>query len=134
MTTAELKRQIEQQTGLPSSLLTAETAGDLLAQARDLLEYKAARFQQSTPGKFAEWLAANLEPAAEPQETEDALQALHRIAAALQPQSEYPALLDKGELDVTKWPDPAPARDQFAEYFHQATAFDPKSPWTDQLE
>ena len=138
MTTEEVKQLIEQRTGVPASLLTGETVEENIAAAKALLAYKREHDKgrtKSTREQFADWLGAQQEdkdrrtaellgrhyeaPPADP-----AGAALAEVAEAYRVEAGgYPMTKDGGE--GTNMPDPRPAREQFAEWFGQKTAFDP---------
>ena len=138
MTIEELKQQIEQRAGVPASLLTGETAEEVVARAKAVLAYKReheAQRPKTAQEQFADWIGAQLEdkdrrtaellgrhyeaPPADP-----AGAALAEVAEAYRVEAGgYPMTKDSGE--VTNMPDPRPAREQFAEWFGQKTAFDP---------
>lgn len=124
MTTEELKQEIEQRTGVPATLLTGETAEENIAQAKAFLAYKREYEQQrpkSNAEKFADWAAAEW-GAEEPQDTAGAALADIEQRARVEAWG-YPLVSDGGE--VTGLTDARPAREQFAEWMGQQTAFDP---------
>lgn len=138
MTIEELKQQIEQRAGVPASLLTGETAEEVVARAKAILAYKReheAQRPKTTQEQFAEWIGAQLEDKdrrtaellgrhykATPADPAGA--ALAEVAEAYRVEAGgYPMTKDGGE--GTNMPDPRPAREQFAEWFGQKTAFDP---------
>lgn len=120
----ELKTVIEQGTGIPASLLTGETAEENIAQAKALLAYRReseASRPKSTREQFKEWLNASQGI----EEPDTAGAALEEIQEALRVEAGgYPRVPDGG-TPVGDFPDPRPAREQFAEYFGQIAAFDP---------
>lgn len=138
MTIEELKQQIEQRAGVPASLLTGETAEEVVARAKAVLAYKReyeAQRPKTAREQFADWIGAQQEdkdrrtaellgrhyeaPPADP-----AGAALAEVAEAYRVEAGgYPMTKDSGE--VANMPDPRPAREQFAEWFGQKTAFDP---------
>lgn len=138
MTIEELKQTIEQRTGVPASLLTGETAEENIAQAKAMLAYKREYEQQrpkTAAEQFSDWLGGQLEEknrqtaAAfglhyETPEADPAGAALADIAEAVRVEGGgYPMTKDGGE--VSNMPDPRPAREQFADWLGQQTAFDP---------
>ena len=140
MTIEELKQTIEQRTGVPASLLTGETAEENIAQAKAMLAYKREYEQQrpkTAAEQFSDWLGGQLEEknrqtaAAfglhyEAPETDPAGAALADIAEAVRVEGGgYPMVKDGGQVDTSNMPDPRPAREQFAEWLGQQTAFDP---------
>ena len=127
MSIEELKQIIEQRTGVPASLLTGETAEENIAQAKAILAYKRDLDTQTprTAGEqFAEWL--NASQGKEAQDTAGAALAEIEDAARMETGG-YPAVQDSGE--VTGLPDPRPAREQFAEWLGQKSAFNPFKDW-----
>ena len=140
MTIEELKQTIEQRTGVPASLLTGETAEENIAQAKAMLAYKREYEQQrpkTAAEQFSDWLGGQLEEknrqtaAAfglhyEAPETDPAGAALADIAEAVRVEGGgYPMVKDGGQVDTSNMPDPRPAREQFADWLGQQTAFDP---------
>lgn len=138
MTIEELKQTIEQRTGVPASLLTGETAEENVAQAKAMLAYKREYAQQrpkTAAEQFSDWLGGQLEEKSrqtaaafglhyEAPETDPAGAALADIAEAVRVDGGgYPMIRDGGE--VTGLPDARPAREQFADWLKQQTAFDP---------
>lgn len=123
MNLEEVKQEIEQRTGVPASFLTGETAEENIAMAKALLAYKkkkAAEAPRSPREQFAEW-ARGMAGEAPQNAAEDALAPLEealRVDAG-----GYPMTADAGE--VGNIPDPRPAREQFAEWFKDVTAFNP---------
>lgn len=91
----ELKRTIETRTGVPASLLTAETQEEILAQARAVLNIKpnqTAKTEQSTREQFAEWFGLQM-GGADPLQ-KDSATALEEIENQFR---SYPDLKDGGE-------------------------------------
>ena len=127
MSIEELKQIIEQRTGVPASLLTGETAEENIAQAKAILAYKRdldTQTPRTAQERFAEWL--NASQGKEDQDTAGATLAEIEDAARMEAGG-YPAVQDNGE--VTGLPDPRPARDQFAEWLGQKSAFNPFKGW-----
>lgn len=140
MTIEELKQQIEQRAGVPASLLTGETAEEVVARAKAVLAYKReheAQRPKTAQEQFADWIGAQLEdkdrrtaellgrhyeaPPADP-----ARAALAEIEeAARRDAGGYPIIPDGGQIDISRLPDARPAREQFADWFKKETAFDP---------
>lgn len=127
MTIDELKQQIEQRTGVPASLLNGETAEENIAQAKAMLAYKKqheAERPKSNAEKFGEWFRA-----AQGIEEQDAAgAALQEVAEAYRVEAGgYPSVHDGGNpyINGKEAPDPRPAREQFAEWFSDKTAFNP---------
>ena len=123
MTTEELKQEIAQRTGVPVVLLTGETAEENIAQAKAFLAYKREHEAQR-PKSHAEQFKAWFNEQYGIEEQDEAGAALAQIEEqARLDAGGYPMTKDSGE--VTNMPDPRPAREQFAEWFGQKTAFDP---------
>jgi len=121
----DLKRRIEEQTGVPASLLTGETAEENIAQAKAILAFKKeneAQRTKTTEEQLGEWLDAvqgieHQDPAAA---------ALADIEEAVRVDAGgYPIVKDGGQIDTTGAPDPRPTREQFADWLGRKTAFDP---------
>ena len=119
----ELKTVISERTGMPASLLTGQTAEEIISQARALLELKSkneVERPKSTREQFAEWLSIKQGEVLEDPENA----ALSEIAEAVRVENGgYPVIPDGGE--VTGLPDPRPAWKQFEEWFNHRTAFNP---------
>ena len=139
MNLGELKQRIEQQAGVPAVLLTGETAEENIAQAKALLAYKREYEQQrpkTTAEQFADWIGGELEERDRQQAATFGLQYTPRqedaAGAALAQIEEqarldaggYPMLQDGGSVNVNIG-DGRTAREQFAEWLGQRTAFDP---------
>ena len=125
MSIEELKKTIEQRTGVPAAFLTGETAEENIAQAKALLAYSRERAQkqpQSTAEQFATWAGNQLgmDPQDEAGEALAAIEAQERAAARL-----YPSTADGGEQHTGALPDSRPAREQFAEWAGAKLAYDP---------
>lgn len=140
MTIEELRSTIEQRTGVPASLLTGETAEENIAQAKAFLAYKREYEQQrpkSTAEQFSDWIGGQLEERDRqtaaafglqytPPQTDPAGAALAEIEEAARVEAGgYPMVKDGGQIDTSNMPDPRPAREQFADWLGQRTAFDP---------
>ena len=124
MNLEDLKRDIEQRTGVPAALLTGETVEENIAQAKALLAYRReneATRPKTTAEQFADWLRA--QEGIEEQDAAGAaladLEATARRAAG-----GYPELQDGGELDHRTIPDGRSAAEQFAEWFNKTAAID----------
>lgn len=142
MTIEELKQQIEQRTGVPASLLTGETAEEVVARAKAVLAYKReheAQRPKTAREQFADWIDAQLEdkdrrtaellgrhyeaPPADP-----AGAALAEVAEAYRVEAGgYPQVPDGGNpyINGKQAPDGRSTAEQFADWFGQQTAFDP---------
>lgn len=107
----QLKRTIHERTQIPCELLTCSDQKTIMAQARQLAEYRKTG-PKTTRERFAEAL----------QGSPDLSRELDAIEAELK---YYPSVNDGGS------PDPGDGRsklDRFAEYIHDQLAFDP---WKD---
>lgn len=124
MTTEELKQAIEKQTGIPAALIAADTAEDIIDQARSILAYRQdleRQREKTTREQFAEW-ARDLSGMEEP---DTASAALDDIAETVRVDAGgYPRVRD-GSISIDGMPDPRPAREQFASWFKDRTAFNP---------
>lgn len=123
MTVEDVKKTIEQRTGVPAHLLTGETAEEAIAQAKALLAYRKeheAQRPKHTREQFAEWMQA--QQGTNSQDTTSAALAEIEEAARVEAGG-YPRTKDGGE--VTGLPDARPARDQFAEWMEKQMAFNP---------
>ncbi len=140
MTNEEIKKEISVRTGIPETLLTGETAEENIAYAKAILAYKKDSEPQrskTTAEQFSDWLGGQLEEkdrqmaAAfglhyEAPETDPAGATLADIAEAVRVEGGgYPMVKDGGQVDTSNMPDPRPAREQFADWMGQQTAFDP---------
>ena len=127
MTAEELKQAIEQKTGISAALIAGDTAEEAIAQARAVLAYRREQEGQrpkSTKEQFAEWFrnqfgetipdtaSADLDELAEEE----------RVASG-----GYPRVRDGGQISADNIPDLRPVREQFAEWFRNETAFNPKN-------
>lgn len=123
MTMDALRETITAETGIPSALLTGNNAQEILARARMLLELRqSGMMERGTPAeRFATWLSDN---GFVESETDDlsSLQALEKIENDLHL---FPSVQDAGE--VTDLPDYRSTAEKFAEWFNDATAFNPRS-------
>ncbi len=128
MTVEELKKQIEQRTGVSAVILTGETAEENIELARSLLNYKSDLERQrpkNTADQFADWLEA-----VQGIERQDAAAtALNELAEAYRVESGgYPQLTDSGDAysNGRQPPDARPAGEQFVEWINEQLAFDPR--------
>lgn len=139
MTTEELKQEIAQRTGIPAALLTGETAEENIAQAKALLAYKREHEVQrpkTTREQFADWhneqmderdrqKAAYLGLLYTPSQADPAGAALAEIEErARLDAGGYPSLQDGGSVNVNLG-DTRSAKEQFADWLADRTAFDP---------
>ena len=126
MTLEEAKIEIAQRTGVPVDLLQGETAEEYLAHALALKAYKKTT-EVSTPAskssseQFADWFKANYSE--EEDNTEAELIELKNIAAEADGRLGY---FKDASTDNAPWPDKRPASEQFADWFKEKTAWDPK--------
>lgn len=120
MIISEIKQIIEQQTGVPASFLTGETAEENIAQAKALLAYKrevAEKRPKSTVEEFGEWFNGQIDDQnGVPNGAKDqASEALANLENALKAEgSNYPITKDNGE--VMNRSDERPLHDQFKEW------------------
>ena len=113
----EVKAQISQRTGIPLQLLTAETKKELFAQAKALLELRDdPPPAQTNAERFAELFRQAMD---EPEPPKN-----QYFAALAEIEAGFPVVPDGGEAGG-RLPDGRPAREQFADWFKQQTAFDP---------
>lgn len=107
-----LKQKIEEQTGVPAELLTAETAVEIIHQARELLNWKPGDPPKATRDQFAQYFAESMgyEPPVETAQT-----ALDAISEAYEAESRlYPDTHDGGEFG--ELPDGRSAKEKFCEW------------------
>lgn len=127
MNIEEVKAEIEKQTGVPAHLLNGETVEENIAQAKALLAYKREAEEQrpkSTREQFKQWL--NAQQGIEDQDT--AGQALTQIEERARVEAGgYPILQDGGSANINgvTFGDGRTAKEQFAEWAGQKTAYDP---------
>ena len=153
MTIEELKQRIEDRAGVPVSLLTGETAEEIIANAKAMLAFKRENETQrpkTTREQFTEWLNAQTEGRAqraagslghnyEAPQKDPASAALEEVIEAYRLEAGgYPYTKDGGNpyINGSQAPDPRPAREQFADWFGGVSAFDPaKTPdgWKSKL-
>lgn len=120
MNIEELKQRIEQDTGVPASLLNGETAEENIAKAKALLAYKREHTVQepkNTKEQFADWFRAQ-----EGEVVQDpAGAALAQIENELR---SVPVLRDAGE--VAHNAAAGTAKEQFAQWLYDKTAWNPR--------
>lgn len=139
MNTEELKQEIAQRTGIPAVLLTGETAEENIAQAKALLAYKReheAQRPKTAAEQFSDWIGGQLEERDRqtaaafglqytPPQKDEAGAALADIEERARVEAGgYPMLQDGGSVNVNLG-DGRSAREQFADWLGQRTAFDP---------
>lgn len=123
MTVDDVKKTIEQRTGVPAHLLTGETAEEAIAQAKALIAYRnehEAQRPKHTREQFAEWLQA--QQGVNSQDATSAALAEIEEAARVEAGG-YPMTKDSGE--VTGLPDARTPREQFADWMEKQMAFNP---------
>ena len=124
MTLEELKQEIEQRTGVQASLLKGETVEENIAYAKAVLAFRKEHEAQrpKTAGEqFAAWYKATQGI----EDTDEAGAALAEIEEqARLDAGGYPILQDGGSVNVNTG-DGRTAREQFADWLGQKTAFDP---------
>ena len=127
MTITDFKNLIQERTGVPAALLDGSTPDEILAKARSLIAYRGkteAGQPKTTAQQFEEYFRARMGEDV-PKDTPGA--ALDEIEEALRrARGGYPQTPDGGEADHAGLPDGRPAREQFAEWFSQKTACDPR--------
>lgn len=124
MTTEELKQEIAQRTGVPVVLLTGETAEENIAQAKAFLAYKREHEAQR-PKSHAEQFKAWFNEQYGIEEQDEAGAALAQIEEqARLDAGGYPSLQDGGSVNVNLG-DTRSAKEQFADWLADRTAFDP---------
>ncbi len=101
----DLKKYIEQKTGIPAKNLTGKTPAELLEETKRILRQQ----KQSTRDQFADWMNGTDAEDSEPQEA-----------------ISYPVVDDSGEADVSKCPDGRSTREHFETWFKDVTAFNPR--------
>lgn len=122
----ELKQTIEQRAGVPASLLTGETAEEVIARTKAILAFKRELEPQRTKTareQFADWYNATRGT----EGPDPAGAALADIEEAARTEAGgYPRTKDGGETGARKAADPRPAREQFADWLEQKAAFNPR--------
>lgn len=123
MKAEDVKQEISQRTGIPVHLLTGETPEEDFVRAKALLAFKRDNQKEepkSTNQQFAEWFAAQ---SGEDPAEDESMQSLKAYEEELRLASGgYPYMRDAGEV---KTGDGRSAREQFADFFNQSTAFNP---------
>lgn len=127
MTLDDFKNGIEERTGIPTSLLTADTEDGCIAQAENYLAFKKeheATRPKSTREQFADWMS-------EKEGREKADPALEGLAQIKEQnwvdQGGFPKVHDGGNVLVNdvKFGDSRTPREQFAAWLKKQTQFDP---------
>lgn len=133
MTVEDVKKTIEQRTGVPISVLTGETVDDVIESARAILEYRREQEQhrpKNTREQFAEWARDQYGETIPDAESA----ALDKIAEAVRVDNGgYPRVRDGGQIDISNMPDPRPTAVQFEEWFRKKTAFDPLKSHSEEM-
>lgn len=139
MTLEELKQEIAQRTGVQASLLKGETAEENIAQAKAFLAYKReheAQRPKTAAEQFADWFGGQMEERDRqqaatfglnytPPEKDAAGAALAEIEERARVEAGgYPSLQDGGSVNVNVG-DTRSAREQFADWISDKTAFNP---------
>lgn len=123
----ELRKTIEQRTGVPASLLTGETPEENIAQAKAMLAYKREYGQQreeTAAEQFSKWMAEQLGET-EPEPKDTAGDALAAIAESVRVESGgYPIIRDGGQIDAGSMASARSAADLFSEWLESRTAID----------
>ena len=142
MTLEELRKAIEEKTGVPVSLLRGETAEEVVARAKAVLAYKReheAQRPKTAQEQFADWFGAQLEDMDrrtaellgrhyEAPQADPAGAALAEVAEAYRVEAGgYPQVTDGGNpyINGKQAQDGRSTADQFAEWFNGRTAFNP---------
>ena len=123
MTLEELKQEIEQRTGVQASLLKGETVEENIAYAKAVLAFRKEHEAQrpKTAGEqFAAWYKATQGI----EDTDEAGAALADIEERARVEAGGYPMLQDGGVNVHVG-DCRSAREQFADWIGQQTAFDP---------
>lgn len=125
MTLDEFKQEIEQQIGVPSSLLSGESEEECIAQAKALLIYRS-EYDAQRPKNHAEQFKAWFNEQYGIEEQDEAGRKLAEIEEQARVEAGgYPRVIDGGE--VTRLPDPRPNAEKFAEWLYQQPDWGQKS-------
>lgn len=120
----ELKDQIEYKTGIPSDLLTGNTADEILSRAKSLLAYRESQYSdrnKSNKEHFADWLNAEDPELDVPHN--DYAAALAQIEERYRIESGgYPKIGDNGSVDLGEH---QTAKESFSDWFTKKSAYDP---------
>ena len=122
----EIKRTIEQKTGVPAALLDGKTAAENIEKARHILSFKRqheAEQPKNTREQFSEWLSNSL--SGEEQKDVAAIELDNLAAAIRQENSTAPVVFDGGEIDHTGIPDRTP-QEAFETFIKNAVAYNPR--------
>lgn len=127
MTLEEAKIEIAQRTGVPVDLLQGETAEEYLAHALALKAYKKTTevntpVSKSNSEQFADWFKAKYSDEEE-DNTEAELIELKNIAAEADGRLGY---FKDASADSAPLPDGRTTSEQFADWFRDRTAYDPR--------
>ena len=127
MKAEDVKQEISQRTGIPVHLLTGETPEEDIVRAKALLAFKRNNRQEepkSTSQQFAEWFSAQ---SGEDPAEDESMQALKAYEEELRLASGgYPNMKDGGENLTIAGQDGRSTREQFAAWFGQKAAYNPK--------
>ena len=123
----DYRKAIEQETGIPAKVLTGKTLEENLRQAEEILAYKKDQTSQNeektTRGQFAAWMRDNY--GTEDQDADaDGLAALREQARV--EAGGYPKVRDGGQISAENLPDLRSPQEQFAEWFRDVSAWDPR--------
>ena len=122
MENIDVKTMISERLGIPIDLLRGESAEEDIATAKALIAYKRQHEQtreKSNAEKFADWFRAQ-EGIEQPDEIGAAFTELEEAIRVNS--NAYPHLTDGGEAHLG---DTRSAKEKFAEWIGQKTAFDP---------
>lgn len=121
MENIDVKTMISERLGIPIDLLRGESAEEDIATAKALIAYRRGHEQtreKSNAEKFGDWFRA--QQGIEPQD--EIAEAFADIEAQALGAGRYPHLNDGGEAHLG---DTRSAKEKFAEWIGQKTAFDP---------
>ena len=121
----ELRKRIEQKTGIPAQILTADTEPDLIAQARSLIRFRddqEGQRKKTTAEQFSDLVNSQI---GQPQPEPDALSEIEndlRIDAG-----GYPSVSDGGNpyINGRTAPDPRPTEEQFSAWLNDQLSWNP---------
>ncbi|MBQ4467070.1 MAG: hypothetical protein II918_02510 [Firmicutes bacterium] len=124
----DVKKQIEQRTGVPAMLLNGETVEENIARAKALLAYKKQHEEEqpkSTREQFREWIWS--EAGIEPDKNDATTLLVDLQEAARLEAGGYPKVSDGGTSAVSEFAsqDTRSTEQKFIEWFQGVSAFDP---------
>lgn len=127
MTLEELRKAIEEKTGVPVSLLRGETAESVLSLAKELITIRnnyRAHEAMTNREKFSRWFNDQIQEDGEPMSND--FLALDEIAEQVRiDNGGYPRTADPGEIDISNMSDGRSTTEHFEEWFNKQMAFDP---------